>query len=65
MKAKSDNMRKLGKANAVELTETDLDQLQGGAGERLTQESTSTRSKKPSSSAVGHHEVSGALVKIN
>lgn len=70
MAAKTNKTREPGKAGTVELTETalseaDLDLVTGGTHARKTLTSQPAGSDTRNKSAVGIHEISGALVKIN
>lgn len=70
MTAQRDKKHEPGLAGAVDLDEqelsgTQLDQAQGGADQRPAVEQTSAGPKARAGSAVGMHEITGALIKIN
>ena len=70
MAAKSKKARGPGKAGTVELTESalseaDLDLVTGGTHARKTLISERAGTDTRANSAVGIHEISGALIKIN
>ena len=65
MTDKTEKTGKPTKAGAVVLTEQELDQALGASDDKLAPRSQPRRSKATTSTAVGVHEITGALIKIN
>ena len=65
MTATRDTQHRLRPSGMRALSETELDHVLGGAGQGTMMTLASTGSEDRTSSAVGIHEITGALVKIN